>query len=269
MNTSSRNKRQKKTPKTVKMPPPDTLMTPTVVKILAISNMMTIKELGSLGQTSKSSQGALDDEVWKCILQHMDYRIPNDVVATLGHKWILKHAVSIKHCLPPTDLKGIEIPPPRISRRDMIIIYEIGFQDADGKKNVRHGTFTACKVFELVNFGGVYVDVEPLDIGDVLRDSDEVYPNWIEGQTYNIWLKVQLIRIPDKKMCCIYSNGLYQIEAGHFGPIKLELIDTSDMGGDNHDVQDPYSMDNNTRSIPLMFHIKCKPEDKIAGLQLQ
>ena len=216
--SSSTNKKRKSSANTKrktrsKMPPPDTLMTPTVVKILATSNMMTIKEVGRLGQTSKSIQGAIDDEVWKCILLHMDYKIPNDVAAALGHKWILQKATSNNECLTPSYPR---IPPPRLSKDDIMIMYQIGYIHPDDETMyASRGTVTKYGLSELLRGGKTFVNVDPIVVGDAYVHSWQdgkvaVGPDWITGKEpddgHYIWLNVHLVRIPDKQMCCILNN---------------------------------------------------------------
>ena len=223
-------------------------MTPIVVKILATSNMMTINELGRLGQTSKSIQGAIDDEVWKCILLHMNYKIPNEIAATLGHKWILQQAISNHECLTQPYPR---IPPPRLTKDDLLIIYEISYTNPDEEEKITRGTITKYGLTELLRRGKTFVNVDPIVVGDAMlrKGRDEkvaVVPDWLTGSEpddgHFIVLKVWLVRIPDKKMCCILDNWQYDDYHWNIDQwLWLEKLDDcgDDIELDTLDFQDP------------------------------
>ena len=73
-------------------------MSPELVKILALSNMLTIKEVGRLGQTCREYHSVLlddgDREVWASILNFWDPQFPyKEVIAAAGGKWIIMNAI--------------------------------------------------------------------------------------------------------------------------------------------------------------------------------
>ena len=232
---------------------PDTssvLLTPTIVKLLAMSNMMSIREHGRLSQTCRANHNVLqDDEVWASMLNHMDYKIPKNVIAKLGHKWIIKEVTLHKHTLPPT-LPAM--PPPRLSSDDMMIIYEIVCEDPNGVMKVSKGTLPASCMDSLFSEGGTYECIDPIVIGEAEvarvtpstwcpnRRSVDIRAKGIDELA--IRARLHLVRIPDKEMCCIFGcpgNVLGVEFNAEQGNVRVYQLDGSDIDLDTHDFDDP------------------------------
>ena len=192
---------------------------PAIVKILATTHMLTIKELGRLIQTSSVIQSIIDDdEVWKSLLNQMEYGISSEIVGALGHKWLIKQAIMNNQTLntPATSSDLPPIPPPRLSDDDMMIIYEIGYTRPDGVRKVSHGSVTGHKLEELWMTDNLSLPLaNPVVIGDTaLHDDDygefrivSISPHWWgEEDNHLLTLKAHLVRIPDREMCCLFNN---------------------------------------------------------------
>ena len=169
---------------------------------------MTIKELGRLAQTCQVNQSTIhnDDEVWHCVLNHMNYKIPKGVVATLGHKWLVKQIVSNKNPI-EEDLTST-LPPPRLTSDDMMIIYEMGLSK-NGEEKVGRGCITGTDLEPLLSEGKIDLPlVNPIVVGNAKPyGSNFVGPvRNDEDDIIQFWVNAQLLRIPDKQSCCIFSD---------------------------------------------------------------
>ena len=196
------------------------LLTPTIVKILAISNMITVMELGRLAQTCRANHIGIDndEDMWACVLKQMDYKIPKDVIATLGHKWLVKQVVSNKTPIfeilnktPIFENLINSLPLPRLSSDDMMIIYEIGFSQ-NGEEKVSRGCITGNDLEPLLSQGHVWLPVaDPMVVYTSNVNSPRGYvdvgPDW-DGKEdiIQLWVNAKVLRIPDKQICCIFSQ---------------------------------------------------------------
>ena len=193
------------------------LLTPTIVKILAFSNMITVMELGRLAQTCRANHIVIDndEDMWACVLKQMDYKIPKDVIATLGHKWLVKQVVSNKTPIfeilnktPIFENLINSLPLPRLSSDDMMIIYEIGFSQ-NGEEKVSRGCITGNDMEPLLSEGKIDLPlVNPIVVGNVKPNGwNFVGAIWNKEDDINqFWVNAQLLRIPDKQSCCIFSD---------------------------------------------------------------
>ena len=237
----------------------DTLSLASVVTMLVISQMVTLEEVGLLMETSDDLRDVLeeDERVWDSIRSNNVYKMPQEILTTqrVDYKWLIKQMfVSSSNDNNKSTCSSWKLdhrnPHHRsLSNHDIVILYEIGYVVERGERclwtDVRHGSITGddfidrfLYIRENIVVGTKQHVQVPSNIllDDVINawnnihchdddddDDDVVYIDFDGGYTTCVWLRVHLVRIPDKQVFCISEQSYHRsASVGTRGLSKLQ-----------------------------------------------